>query len=100
MAYKLAIVDGTGYVSKVDIAVRRFTNLLNQLDNKFPKNKQQIANMTVYIQKEMAEKGVRESLLNIMVDMNKFPSTPELRGMKYAEYIAMYAVLREGGVYE
>jgi hypothetical protein len=94
LEYKLATID-KGYVSNDDVSIARFRSLLQQLDTKYSESKQQIADMSVKAQSMLRDKGLKESLLNIMEGMNKLFSSPA--DLIYAEYMAAYVTLRDGG---
>lgn len=94
LEYMLATID-KGYVSSDDISIARFRSLLQQLDTKYSESKQQIADMSVKAQSMLKEKGLQESLLNIMEGMNKLFSSPA--DLKYAEYLGAYLTLRDKG---
>ncbi|MCK4430984.1 MAG: hypothetical protein KAW19_06745 [Candidatus Aminicenantes bacterium] len=94
--YKLATINAGGYVPKDHVTVNRFRNLLNQLSKTYVENQQQIADMSVRAQQILKERGISESLLNIMQGMNQiFPRKVE--NQKYAEYSAAYLTLRSKG---
>jgi len=96
LAYKLATIDSTGYVSKDHVTVARFRSLLNQLSAKFVEDEQQIADMTAKARQMLRADGIEESLLNMMEGMNQlFIRTIE--NQQYAEYIAAYITLRSKG---
>ncbi len=93
---KLATIDAGGYVAGDDVVVARFRSLLRQLDEAYAEDEEQIGNMTIVARDLMRKEGVEESLLNIMEAMNQlFPR--QIDGLKYAEYVASYATLRNKG---
>jgi len=95
--YKLAVIDGKGYISKNHISIARFRSLLLQLSNTYVENRQQIADMTVRAQETLKEdEGIKESLLNMMEGMNQI-FYEKIENQKYAEYMAAYMVLRRKG---
>jgi hypothetical protein len=65
----LAFVDAGGLPD--DVTVNRFRSLLGQLDDKYAGGAQNIADRTVVAQTLLKQKGVSESLLNIMEGMNQ-----------------------------
>ena len=97
LEFKLATID-KGYVSRDDIIITRFRNLLQQLDGTYIENKQQIADMTVVaVQDLLRDKyGIRESLLNVMEGMNQV--VPSKEGAGYKLYITAYVQLRNQGL--
>jgi hypothetical protein len=94
--YQLAVVDAGGYVPDNDISVARFRSLLEQLSQAYGGSDQQIADQTVKAQELLKNRGVKESLLNIMTGMNKlFPIAKH--NQHYAEVLALYIGLRDKG---
>ena len=96
LEYKLATIE-KGFVSRDDIIITRFKSLLEQLDEKYFENKQDIADLTVRAQEILRDKsGINESLLNIMEGMNRlfYVNTANL---KYLEYATAYITLRDKG---
>jgi hypothetical protein len=90
---QLATVDD-GYVAVDDIRVARFRSLLDQLSETSSSSEQQIADQTVKCQELLKDKGIKESLINIMEGMNKiFASSTQKK--QYSEWLAAYVVLRE-----
>lgn len=97
LEYKLASIDKGYEVLEDDITIARFRSLLNQLDDKFVEDRQQIADMSVKTQELLRDKGISESLLNIMEGINSILVT-ELESQKYAEYAGTYVTLRDSGM--
>jgi len=97
LEYNLALLNAGGYVKDDDITVARFRTLLELLSEKFVEDRQQIANMTVKAQSMLRDKGVSESLLDIMEGMNGLFYS-DVRDMKYAEYVAAYVTMRIQGL--
>jgi hypothetical protein len=100
--YKLAVVDKGGYVSPDDVAVARFRSLLQQLDSKFNETPERIADMSVAGRNTLRDKGISESILNIMEGMNQVLDAPLLSStgvnkQEYADYLALYIVQRDAG---
>ena len=92
---QLAMID-KGYVSEDDIIVTRYRSLLADLADTYSRTKQQIADATVMGQKLLKEKfGIKESLLNILEDMNQVTVTKA--NPNYAEYATAYVYLRKTG---
>jgi len=93
---KLAMID-KGYVSEDDIIVTRYRSLLLDLADTYSGTKQQISDTTVMGQKLLKEKyGIKESLLNILGDMNQVTVTKT--NPNYAEYATAYVHLRKTGM--
>jgi hypothetical protein len=93
---KLATVDRGTYVAPDDIAVARFRSLLHQLSTKYGETPLRIADMSVTGRKLLREKGVDESIQNLMEGMNQILDRP-MGNQKYAEYLSMYVMLRNAG---
>lgn len=96
LEYQLACIDSGWRVSKDYIIVARFRSLLRQLSNTYVENKQQIADTSVTTKNILREKGISESLMNIMEGMNQLFYT-KIENQKYAEYMSVYVVLRNKG---
>jgi len=96
LEYKLAVINAGFHVSKDHYTIGRFRNLLNELSYTYVENRQQIADMSVTAQQILKERGIKESLLNIMEGINQiFPR--KIENQKYAEYAAAYLTLRSKG---
>ena len=92
--YQLALVDAGGLPD--DVTVNRFRSLLGQLDDKYAGGAQQIADRTVVAQKLLKQKGVSESLLNIMEGLNQI--LPDgVHDQQYDGMLAMYITMRDKG---
>lgn len=85
-----------GYVSENDLLVKRFDNLLIQLDNKYVGDKQQIADKTVKSKQILEEKGIKESMVKLMEGMNII-NDPKNINKNYDEYLTCYIILRAEG---
>lgn len=94
--YKLATID-KGYVSRDDITITRFKSLLQQLDAIYADNKQELADSTVVAQRTLKnDYGIKETMLNIMEDLNKVYVTKV--NPSYALYVTAYVMLRGKGL--
>lgn len=96
LAYKLGTIE-KGYVSKDDLIVKRFDNLLDQLSDKYVEDRQQVSDMTVKAKQILEDKGIDQSMIDIMEGMNLIFSGDIGGNQKYAEYVAAYITLREKG---
>jgi len=94
--YELATIDAGGYVSHDDITVARFKSLLDQLSQTYSVTPQQIADQTVKAKQMLKDRGVQESLMNIMTGMNQIFATAN-HDQNYATALAMYIELRDKG---
>jgi hypothetical protein len=96
LEYKLAVVDRGGYVAPDDMRVARFRSLLEQLSTKYVEKPQEIADMSVMLQNLLREKGISETMQNMMEGLNQVMDQP-IGNQKFAEYGAMYVQLRDSG---
>jgi hypothetical protein len=95
----LASMNEGGYrVFTDDVIVIRFRSLLEQLSTTYAlEPKKGIAESTVVAQKSLRDTyGIKETLLNIMEDMNQV--TPTKLNPDYGLYISAYVVLRGKGI--
>lgn len=97
IGYKMAVIEKNGYVSENDLLVKRFDNLLQQLDKKYVDDKQQIAGKTVTAKQILEEKGIKESMINIMEGMNKIYDLNNSYNRKYIDYSTCYVIFRVNG---
>ncbi len=96
LAYQLATID-KGYVSRDDITITRFKSLLQQLDATYADNKQELGDSTVVAQRMLKnDYGIKETMLNIMEDLNKVYITKV--NPSYALYVTAYVMLRGKGL--
>lgn len=89
-------MEKDGYVSEDNLIVKRFDNLLGQLDNKYVENEQQLGDMTYKAKQLLEERGIKESMIKMMEGMNLL-FNQKLENQKYAEYISSYIVSRTKG---
>lgn len=94
MAHNLAIIEAGYQVDANHKYVKRFESLLEKLDQKYPENEEQIGNISANVKKILREeKGIEETLTNIMEGMNLvFSGTSPV---KYSEAVSSYIVLRD-----
>ena len=97
LEYQIAKLDTDTFVAKDDPVVFRFKSLLVQLSKTFVEDTEQIAHITFKIKKILEEKGVQESMLNIMEGMNSIFYT-KIENQNYKEYLAAYATVRIKGM--
>ncbi len=95
LAEELAIVDSGGEAPE-EIAVNRFGTLLNQLSDKYTGGEKRIAEQTVTTRKILKQKGIAESLRNIMEGTNQV-LPPGTHDQSYDGTLAMYISLRDQG---
>jgi hypothetical protein len=91
----LAFVERGGFVPTGDPAVARFRSVLDQLSSKYAEGSGSIADVSIATQKALREKGLEESLLNIMEGLNQLggPLRHHLKH-KYADWAAVYVKAR------
>ncbi len=96
MAYNLAVIEAGYKVDTNHNYVKRFKSLLEKLDGKYEENEEEIGNISANVKKILEEeKGIEETLTNIMEGMNLvFGSTASV---KYAEAVSSYIILRDNG---
>ncbi|MEX0662513.1 MAG: hypothetical protein WD137_12045 [Balneolaceae bacterium] len=96
MPYNLAVIEAGYKVETNHNYVKRFESLLEKLDGKYEENEEEIGNISANVKKILEEeKGIEETLTNIMEGMNLvFSSTASV---KYAEAVSSYIVLRDNG---
>jgi hypothetical protein len=94
--YKLAAIDRGTYVASDDIAVARFRSLLEQLSTKYGETPQRIADVSVKGRTLLREKGLDESIQNMMEGMNQVLDRP-IGNQKYPDYLGLYVMLRNSG---
>lgn len=102
MERKLATIDCTCPVADDDVRALRFRSLLQQLSEKYEETPERIADMSVACRSSLREKGVSESVINIMEGMNQvfnasILSSSGINTQKYAEHLAAYIVVRNTG---
>jgi hypothetical protein len=73
--FKMATIDSNGYMSKDDVRVARYRTLLDLLESKTgdppPNADGNVGSAFVRAQTELQERGISESLLNLMEGMNQ-----------------------------
>jgi hypothetical protein len=77
-----------------DVAINRFRSLLGQLDDKYTGGDQLIADQTIKAREVLKDKGVSESLRNIMEGMNQV-LPPDAHNQQYAGMLALYITMRD-----
>src|SRR4030042_6157674 len=75
VGYKLATIENNGYVDEDDLLVKRFNNIVNQLDIKYIENKEQIGNMTVAGRNQLIKIGISQQMINIMEGISRLIDT-------------------------
>jgi len=92
LAYKLATLEKDTYVTENDPIVKRFNNLLEQIDKKYDDvNKQQIGDMTNKLKEVAKERGLKVSMIKVM------EGATQVYNLTYSEYLGSYLTLIEKG---
>ncbi|MBN2684992.1 MAG: hypothetical protein JXR40_06910 [Pontiellaceae bacterium] len=90
---KLATINAKRPVSDDDITINRFRYLLESISERTGSTQEEVANMSVYGQKQLAEKYGREvSLLEFMETAHYSVSNVDYR-MEYAEVVSMLVII-------
>lgn len=97
IAYGLAVVDKNGYVSENDLIIRRYANMVKQLDYKYLEDSMQIADMTVSGRNQLIKFGIDQSMLEFMQGINTLYD-PHSKSKHYSDYVSLYVVLRSKGL--
>jgi hypothetical protein len=95
LEYKLAVINAGGIVSQDDPSIGQFRSLLGSIASKCPSSPEDIADVAVAAQKIMKEKGLADSLLEVMEALDR--SIPPGNGIDIKEVASAYVVLRTGG---
>ncbi len=90
---KLADLDAGHIVSDYNDAVPHFKYLLGELGSKFVEDPERMASLTLTAQKMLKQKGVYESLADIMEGINQAAYRGKQK-QKYADYVQVYAKMR------
>ena len=96
MGLKLATISDGKYYTEADSLVKRYNNILNQLDAKYIETKEQIGDMTSVAKKELASIGLSEPLINIMEGISRLIDQ-NTQKKEYADNIVCYIILRSKG---
>ena len=88
---KLAVIDDI--YDKNSPEVKKMKTLLEELSAKYDLPKDSIGEYTYRAKSVLKDKGIEETNLSIMEQINKTEKT----GMAYKEVLAMYLLLRTGG---
>jgi hypothetical protein len=96
MGCKLATISDDKYHTDSEPIVKRYNNILNQLDSKYIENKERIADMLTVAKRELANDGLSEPLINIMEGINLL-NDKYTTNKKFAENVTLYIILRHKG---
>lgn len=88
---KLAILDAATFVDVADIKVIRIKTLLDDLASKYNQSRDTIAEYTSKAQGVLHDKGIQESCLEILENMNK---VDKIENTPYRDAITLYVMLR------
>ena len=96
MGCKLATISDGKYHTDSEPIVKRYNNILNQLDNKYIETDERIADMLSVAKRELADDGLSEPIINIMEGINLL-SDKYTRNKKFADNVTLYIILRHKG---
>jgi hypothetical protein len=88
---KLAVLDAGTFVDTTDIKVKRMRSLLDDLSEKYGESRDTIADYTSRAQGVLADKGIQESCLDILENMNK---VNKIENTPYKDAVTLYVMLR------
>ena len=88
---KLAVLDAGTFVDVSDIKVKRMGALLDDLSQRYNEPRDTIADYTSRAQGVLADKGIQESCLDILENMNK---VNKIENTRYKEAVTLYVMLR------
>jgi hypothetical protein len=96
IAYKLAVIHSSGYVSEDDPLVAAFATALDRLEAKCPEDRQMLADMGVRTQQLLTNDGVNESLLEVFQNLLAMAIAADgvLGPDGCKEIFALYATMR------
>jgi hypothetical protein len=89
---KLVVLDANTFVDASDIKVIRMKSLLDDLALKYAQSRDTIAEYTSRAQGVLHDKGVQESCLNILEEMNR---ADKIKNTPYSDAIILYLMVRE-----
>ncbi|MBP3943857.1 hypothetical protein J5U18_09805 [Sphingobacteriaceae bacterium WQ 2009] len=92
---QLAILDGDNTPDPNDIKVIRIKTLLGDLSELYSEPQDSIAEWTSKAQGVLHEKGILETNLNILEEMNK---SGKIENTPYRDAITLYALIRSSGL--
>lgn len=98
LEYRLAVINNKSCMERSDATVSRFSSLLDRLTQKCKENREQIINISVIAHDRIVATGVKESLLEVMEDLNRLMDKAGPKKQKYTDYIYTYARLRNSGL--
>jgi len=96
MAQNIAMHDANSEITipQTDNRVIAIQEMLYKLSLEFGETPDRIGEMTYNAVKTLKEKGVNQSIYQTLNDVSKGPA---ISGVKYAEFMAMYMVLKVNG---
>ena len=97
IGYKLAVIERNTYVSEEDPLVKRFNNMVYQLDIKYVENKEQIGDMTVAGRNQLRKIGITEPMINMMEGINRLVDI-YTKKKQYADNVSCYVIFRSKGL--
>ena len=97
--YKLAVIQEGGHVSPDDPAVTQYASALDRLEEKCPDERERLADYAVRSQQLLEERGIEESVLDILRNARSSIPDEMERGAvgSCSDIFAAYVALRRGG---
>ena len=96
MGCKLATVSDGKYHADSEPIVKRYNNILSQLDNKYIETQERIADMLTVAKRELANDGLSEPLINIMEGINLL-NDRYTTNKKFSDNVSLYIIFRHQG---
>lgn len=93
---QLATINDGKHHTETEPIVKRYNNILNQLDSKYIENKERIGDMLTVAKRELANDGLSEPLINIMEGINLL-NDRYTSNKKFADNVTLYIILRHKG---
>lgn len=94
LEYKLAVINAGYRVPDNDSSISRFGSLLDSIQRKCRNGRRQIADMTVFAQRQLEEKGVKIALLELMEKLDySIPNEAIGANLDFAEVTAAFITI-------
>ena len=93
---KLATINDGKHHTETEPIVKRYNNILGQLDSKYIETKDRIGDMLTVAKRELANDGLSEPLINIMEGINLL-NDKYTTSKKFADNVTLYIILRHKG---
>jgi len=93
---QLATINDGKHHTETEPIVKRYNNILNQLDSKYIETKDRIGDMLTVAKRELAHDGLSEPLINIMEGIYLLNDN-YTTNKKFADNVSLYIILRHKG---